>query len=99
MSECRIYQPTKNAMQSGRAKMDTWVLEFEPTEARKPDALMGWIGSGDMNSQLTLKFPSKEHAIAYATKKGLSYRVQEANVRKIQAKNYSDNFSSRFRFP
>ncbi|HJS84672.1 MAG TPA: NADH dehydrogenase ubiquinone Fe-S protein 4, partial [Acetobacteraceae bacterium] len=26
----RIYQPSKTAMQSGRAGTDTWILEFEP---------------------------------------------------------------------
>tara|TARA_B110000027_G_C16113251_1_gene298862 strand:- start:2371 stop:2670 length:300 start_codon:yes stop_codon:yes gene_type:complete len=97
MTECRIFKPTKTAMQSGRATLATWVLEFEQTEPKKADPLMGWIGSGDMNGQLKLKFPSKEHAIAYAKNKGLTYRIQEPKARKIQPKNYSDNFSSRFR--
>lgn len=98
MTVCRIYQPTKNAMQSGRAKLGTWVLEYEPAEAKKADPLMGWIGSGDMNGQLKLDFPSKELAIEYATKKGLTYRLQTAQSRKIKPKNYSENFSPRFRF-
>lgn len=98
MTVCRIYQPTKNAMQSGRAKLGAWVLEYEPAEAKKADPLMGWIGSGDMNGQLKLKFPSKELAIEYATKKGLTYRVQTAQSRKIKPKSYSENFSPRFRF-
>ena len=58
MTECRIFKPTKTAMQSGRAALATWILEFEQTEAKKADPLMGWIGSGDMNGQLKLKFPS-----------------------------------------
>ena len=32
----RIYQPPKNAMQSGRAATDEWVLEFEPAAPRRP---------------------------------------------------------------
>ncbi len=98
MTVCRIYQPAKNAMQSGRAKLGSWVLEYEPAEAKKADPLMGWIGSGDMNSQLQLKFPTKEQAIEYAKKKGLTYRLQGAQTRKIKPKSYSENFSSRFRF-
>ena len=40
----RIYQITKNAMQSGMAKTDDWVLEFETAAPLRPDPLMGWIG-------------------------------------------------------
>jgi hypothetical protein len=40
----RIYQIPRNAMQSGRALTDKWVLEFEPAEPRKPDPLTGWAG-------------------------------------------------------
>ena len=98
MSECRIFKPAKNSMQSGRAYQSTWVLEYVPTEAKKVDPLMGWNGSGDMNVQIKLEFSSKELAIIYASNKGLNYRVYEPKVRKIQPKNYSDNFSSRFRF-
>ena len=98
MTECKIFRPTKNSMQSGRAHLSTWILEYEQTEAKKTDPLMGWIGSGDMNTQLKLKFTSKELAVAFALKKDLSYRVCEPQVRKIQPKNYADNFNSRFRF-
>lgn len=98
MTQCRIYQPTKNAMQSGRARLSAWILEYEPAEAKHADPLMGWIGSGDMNGQIKLKFPNKTQAIAYATSKGLTYRVQEAKTRKIKPKSYSENYSPRFRF-
>lgn len=33
----RIYQIQKNALQSGKARTDKWVLEFAPSEAKKPD--------------------------------------------------------------
>jgi hypothetical protein len=98
MTECKIFKPTKNSMQSGRANLSMWILEYDLTEAKKADPLMGWIGSGDMNSQIKLKFSSKERAVAYASNKGLKYLVCEPKTRKIQPKNYSDNFSSRFRF-
>ena len=35
----RIYQRPKNAMQSGKARTDEWVLEFEQSEARHADPL------------------------------------------------------------
>ncbi len=98
MTEARIYQPAKTAMQSGRSNTKNWVLDFEPAEARRADSLMGWIGSGDTNAQVRLKFASKEDAIAYADKHGLSYQVQAPKRRRVQPKNYSDNYSFRFRF-
>ena len=48
----RIYQPTKSAMQSGRALTKRWLLEYEPESPRKIDPLMGWTSSGDMLSQV-----------------------------------------------
>jgi hypothetical protein len=90
--EARIYQPAKNAMQSGRAKQDTWVLEYLPVETKKSDPLMGWSGSGDTNTQVKLKFPSCEAAVARATSLGLDYAVKQPKSRIVKAKSYADNF-------
>ena len=87
----RIYQPTRNAMQSGQAK-DKWVLEYEPESARQIEPLMGWTSSGDMKSQVKLKFDSKEEAIAYATRNGVPYRVEEPKKSTRKISSYSDNF-------
>ncbi|WP_439103629.1 NADH dehydrogenase ubiquinone Fe-S protein 4, partial [Celeribacter marinus] len=43
----RIYQPARNAMQSGQAKTKEWVLDFAPASARDIDPLMGWTSSSD----------------------------------------------------
>jgi len=91
--DVRIFQPAKNAMQSGRAKTKTWILEFRPIAAERADELMGWTGGGDTRKQLQMKFDSKELAIAFADKKGLTYEVQEPKERKLQMKNYADNFA------
>ncbi len=91
----RIYQPTKTAMQSGRAKTHHWVVEHEPDSARFTDPLMGWTGSSDTRTQLRLNFDSREQAIAYAKRKGLDYTVQEPQVRRIKPKNYAENFTGR----
>ena len=42
--QARIYKRPKNAMQSGKALTDQWILDFVPAEAKKPDPLMGWAG-------------------------------------------------------
>ena len=92
----RIYQPARNAMQSGQAKTKTWILEFAPSEAREVDPLMGWTGSGDMNAQVKLSFDSKDAAIDYATGKGIAYTVAEPHKRKanVRAGGYGENFAT-----
>ena len=88
----RIYQMPKNAMQSGRARTSAWMLEFEPAEAKRPDPLMGWAGSGDTRQQLQLRFPSKDAAVAYAAKYGIDAAVHEPPPRRLKLQAYADNF-------
>jgi len=88
----RIYQPTKNAMQSGVANSRSWVLEFEPAAAKTIDPLMGWTGSPDTPGQVRLRFETKELAIAYAEKHGIAASVSEPAARRITPKAYADNF-------
>jgi hypothetical protein len=88
----RIYQPPKNAMQSGKALTDQWTLEFAPSEARQADPLMGWSGSGDTQVQVVLKFPTREDAVAYAAKHGIAARVAATPVKRLKLQAYSDNF-------
>ena len=88
----RIYQQPKSAMQSGKAKIDTSVIEFEQSEARRPDPLMGWTGSGDTQAQVSLKFPTKEAAKAYAEKYGITARVHATPPKALKIQAYADNF-------
>ncbi|MCW6531068.1 ETC complex I subunit [Sphingomonas sp. MMSM20] len=92
MPTARIYQRPKNAMQSGKYRTDHWVLEFEPAEAKKPDPLTGWAGSGDTRDQVRLGFPTREAAIAYAEREGLAFTVIPAPERKLKLQAYADNF-------
>ncbi|MDE2582921.1 MAG: ETC complex I subunit [Rhodospirillales bacterium] len=88
----RIYQPPKNAMQSGRAGTDRWMLEFEPSEPRRADPLMGWIGSADTQAQVRLGFATREEAVAYAEKRGIAYDLELPAAHRQQPKAYADNF-------
>lgn len=90
--EVRIYQPSKNAMQSGRAKTEKWVLEYELETRRDPEPLMGWVSSGDTNSQVRLSFASAEEAVKFAQGKGWGYVVQPSHARRVVPRNYVDNF-------
>jgi hypothetical protein len=88
----RIYQPPKNAMQSGRAGTHHWVLEFEPAAPRHADPLMGWIGSADTQTQVRLFFENREEAVAYAERQGIAYDVELPQERRVKPKAYADNF-------
>lgn len=88
----RIYQPSKNAMQSGKARAKLWLLEYEPETAKAPDPLMGWTSSRDMRQQVQLEFDTAEEAVAYAQKNGIPFQVFEPHRPAPKAKAYSDNF-------
>ena len=92
MAVARIYQLPKNAMQSGKALTQDWVLEFEETEAQKPDPLTGWAGSGDTRQQVRLKFPDADTARAYAEREGIAYHIVPTPPKTLKIQAYSDNF-------
>ena len=88
----RIYSPARNAMQSGTAKAGRWLLEYEPERPREIEPLMGWTSSGDMKSQLRLWFDTAEEAVAYATRNGIAYRLEQPHAPKRRGMAYADNF-------
>jgi len=92
----RIYQPAKTAMQSGTAKTTGWVLEFAPASAREVDPLMGWTSSSDTQTQVKLRFDSREAAEAYATARGIEFDLSEPQKRKplIRQRGYGENFAT-----
>lgn len=92
----RIYQPARNAMTSGQAKTKTWILEFAQAEARDIDPLMGWTGSDDTQSQVKLRFSSKEAAMSYAKENNIEAIVTEPQKRRpnIRTGGYGENFAT-----
>jgi acyl-homoserine lactone acylase PvdQ len=88
----RIYKPAKTAMQSGQARTQEWILEFESAAPREIDPLMGWTSSRDTQAQVRLAFASEAEAVAYAERMGLAYQLIEPQPRKPVRKSYSDNF-------
>jgi hypothetical protein len=96
----RIYRPSRNAMQSGKARTKDWVLEFEPKDARKPDPLMGWTQTGDTeSSQVVLAFETREEAVRYAEHHGIAFQLFDAKPAKRIIKAYADNFAIGRKFP
>ena len=92
----RIYQPARNAMQSGTAKTHGWVLEFAPASAREVDPLMGWTSTTDTTTQVKLRFDSREAAEDYARTHGIEAEVIEPYKRKpnIRPLGYGENFAT-----
>ncbi|MDE9450963.1 ETC complex I subunit [Aliiroseovarius sp. Z3] len=97
----RIYQPARNAMTSGQAKTKVWLLEYAADEARDVDPLMGWTSSSDTQSQVRLKFDTKEAALSYARERGIEAIVQEPHKRRanIRSGGYGENFATNRRGP
>ena len=88
----RIFKPSPSATQSGKGATKAWVLVYEPDEAMQIEPLMGWSGSGDMKRQITLRFSTKEEAIAYCERNSVAYRVDEPKLVTTKVFSYSDNF-------
>jgi hypothetical protein len=88
----RIYQRYKNAMQSGKARTDEWVLEFESRRPKRPDPLTGWSGGADTQEQVQLTFPSLDAAKAYAERHGIDHHVVPPALPRLKLQSYADNF-------
>ena len=91
--KARIYRPAKTSMQSGRAKMKRWVLDYPRSSKVAADMLMGWQSSSDTQRQVRMWFNTSDEAIAYAEAKGIDYDVREPKSRKLRMKAYADNFA------
>ncbi|MCS6987526.1 MAG: ETC complex I subunit [Sphingomonadaceae bacterium] len=92
MIPARLYQQGKPATQSGRARAERWVLEFESRRGKRPDPVMGWAGGAETLEQVRLFFPSREAAEAYAARHGLAVEVVPPPARRLILKSYADNF-------
>jgi hypothetical protein len=82
-------------IQSGTAKTREWQLDYEPEQPRAIEPLMGWTSSGDMKQQLTIRFETKEDAVAYCEREGIPYQVIEPKQPAHRQVAYADNFAFR----
>ena len=92
MTVARIVQEQRKTTQSGMAHAGSWTLEYERQQPQRPDPLTGWNGSGDTNTQIRLRFGTKEEALAYATHKGFTVHVVPAAPTSLKLQAYADNF-------
>lgn len=88
----RIYQPPKNAMQSGTNNIHHWEMEFD-TRQRWENPLMGWTSTGDPLSNMKIEFSSPEEAIEHCEKNGWIWYLDVPKTQKNEKpKNYGANF-------
>jgi hypothetical protein len=80
-------------MQSGKARTNECVLDYEPEEPPVVEPLMGWTASGDMRQQVRLRFDTAEEAIAYCERHGIPYQVFNPKPDNPRIIPYADNFS------
>jgi len=95
----KIYRPAPNAMQSGKAQSQEWLLEFESETPRTVDPLMGWISNADTNSQVRMTFETREEAIEFAKRQGIPFQVTEPREPRRVIKAYADNFAANRKRP
>lgn len=88
----RIFKPAKTAMQQGMAGTRDWILEYEPEKPRVIEPLMGWTGSAETKTQVRMSFASKEEAVAFATRQGIAFRLEEPQKTALRPKSYAENF-------
>jgi hypothetical protein len=83
------------------AKTRKWVLDYAQASAREVDPLMGWTSSSDTQSQVRLRFESKEAALEYAQDHGIDAEVVEPKPRKATLRHggYGENFATNRRVP
>ena len=79
-------------MQSGRARAQEWVLEFESARPTRADPLTGWPGGAETQEQVRLTFPSLEAAQGYAMREGIDAHVVPASHPRLKIQAYADNF-------
>lgn len=87
----RIYKPAKTAMQSGIRQTKLWKIDFDVIE-KWENPMMGWTTSADPLQAMQIKFESKEDAMAYCSRQGWQYVVDEPNETLLKKKSYADNF-------
>jgi len=78
--EAIIFCPAKNAMQSGKANCQKWVVKILPQQNYQSiNPLMGWVSSNNTQMQLKFAFSSKEQAINFAKSKQFNYKIIAEN--------------------
>lgn len=92
--QARIFKTSQAATQSALAS-DKWILEIYETDRARHKSDIGWTSTNDTNSQVKLVFSTKEKAMNYAKKRGITfYEAYIPNVKR-KSRSYSQNFAKK----
>src|SRR5690606_32895126 len=69
------YRPARPALPPGKPTTRHWKLRFKRRTPPFIEPLMGWTGGDDPLTQVELTFPTRESAVAYAERQGLTFIV------------------------
>ncbi|MBB3691429.1 NADH dehydrogenase ubiquinone Fe-S protein 4 [Sphingomonas sp. BK580] len=92
MAHVRIYRHQGLGSPVLQKERFGWTLEFLSDSPQRADALTGWAGGADTQAQVRLIFPTSAEAVAYCSREGLSYTLQDAPRRRLLLQSYADNF-------
>jgi hypothetical protein len=91
-----IYKPSRSAMTSAGDRSQGWRLVVERRRPHFVEPLMGWTGDDDPVAQVHLTFPTKDAALLYARRQGLTYVVVDRpakgamGAQKLGRRSFSD---------
>lgn len=89
-----IYQKAKNVMQSGEARNQDWILASKLDERKFfTKSAMSWCQVQNLGGFLSLRFASKEEAVAYAKNHDLQFQIVEPQKVLRKPKSYNFNFT------
>ncbi|MBI5163948.1 MAG: ETC complex I subunit [Magnetospirillum sp.] len=88
----RLSRRAASPVQSGPARLEAWIAEFEPEASPAVEPLMGWDTSGDVRQQVRLGFAALEEALAWCRRQGLACEVAPPHRRRKSPRSYADNF-------
>ena len=88
----RIFQRSRNAMQSGKARAGRVGAQFESHRPIRPDPLTGWSGGADTQAQVTLDLPDAGGRQGLCRARGHRLSPRPAGRAQAQLQSYADNF-------
>lgn len=99
MQQARIFRRAPSTTQSGHLRYKNWRLSYprQMTQTREP--LMGWTSASETLPEVVMDFPTKDAAIAFASKHGIPYAVEEPVHRATRIRSYGENFVTDRRIP
>lgn len=76
-AEAAIFRRERPVTTAGKARTNEWALRFDRRVPPYIEPLMGWTGGDDtLATEVEITFRSREEAVAYAERHGLTYRVR-----------------------